>query len=173
MILTGNEIQRQKDLGNIIIQPFCSSQISTNSYDLRLSNTLIKYKNSDAIDPKIKQEYIKIEIPDEGFLINKGEFYLGTSLETIGSNDFVPILHAKSGTARMGLFVHITADLIDIGSIGKLTFQLYATLPVIVYPNMLLAQVTFWKTFGEIKLYDGKYQNSTEPRISQIYKDFV
>jgi hypothetical protein len=38
-----------------------------------------------------------------------------------------PTNSGKSGTARMGLFVHVTADLIDIGSHGVTTFQLYAT----------------------------------------------
>lgn len=99
-------------------------------------------------------------------------FHLGASIEKVGSDYFVPMLHAKSGTARKGLFVHVTADLIDIGSFGKLTLQLYATLPVKVYPNMLIGQVTFWKPQGDIELYKGKYQGSDKPRISEIYKDF-
>lgn len=93
-------------------------------------------------------------------------------IEKVGSDHFVPMLHAKSGTTRKELFVHVTADLIDIGSFGKLTLQLYATLPVKIYPNMLIGQVTFWKPEGKIELYKGKYQGSNKPRISEIYKDF-
>lgn len=37
---------------------------------------------------------------------------------------FVPIIRGKSSIARMALFVHVTADLIDIGLVNQWTFQL-------------------------------------------------
>lgn len=104
-------------------------------------------------------------------VLPKISFRLGSSCERIGSNSYVPIVHARSGIARLGLFVHVTADLIDIGSIGVITFQFYATLPVKVYPGMKIAQVSFWQPKGEIVLYTGKYQNSTGPRASLSYLD--
>lgn len=82
------------------------------------------------------------------------------------------MIHAKSGIARLGLFVHITADLIDIGSIGNTTFQLYATKNIRIYSGMLIGQVSFWVPKGKIILYEGKYQNSIGPKASQIHKDF-
>ena len=100
------------------------------------------------------------------------EFYLGSSLEIVGSNKFVPLIHAKSGIARQGLFVHVTADLIDIGFMGNITFQFHPTKDILITPNMLIGQVTFWKTIGEINLYDGKYQFSKGPQISKTYLDF-
>ena len=160
MILTGEEISNQVSMQRIKISPFNREQITTNSYDIRLDDTLIRY-TSDVIDPKIQE----IKIPETGLILEPQSFHLGASFEKIGSDFYVPILHAKSGTARKGLFVHVTSDLIDIGSYGKLTLQLYATLPVKVYPNMLIGQVT-------LKLYHGKYQGSEKPRISEIYKDF-
>ena len=171
MILTGEEISNQVSMRRIKISPFNREQITTNSYDIRLDDTLIRY-TSDVIDPKIQPEYEEIKIPETGLILEPQSFHLGASFEKIGSDFYVPILHAKSGTARKGLFVHVTSDLIDIGSYGKLTLQLYATLPVKVYPNMLIGQVTFWKPEGNIKLYHGKYQGSEKPRISEIYKDF-
>lgn len=171
MILTGEEIKKQVSLNRIKIDPFEFNQITTNSYDLRLGNSLIRYK-SEVLDPKTKQDYEEIIIPKDGFILDAQSFHLGATLEKVGSDFYVPIIHAKSGTARKGLFVHVTSDLIDIGSYGNLTLQLYATLPVKIYPNMLIAQVTFWKPEGEISLYNGKYQGSEKPRISEIYKDF-
>ena len=157
MILTGQEISNQVKKGMIKISPFNEAQITTNSYDLRLGNQILRYK-SDVLDPKVKQDYEMFSIPAEGLILPQGSFHLGTTFEKVGSDHFVPILHAKSGTARQGLFVHVTADLIDIGSYGNLTLQLYATLPVKIYPGMSIAQVTFWQPLGEIKLYSGKYQ---------------
>ena len=171
MILSGHEIIKETLNGNIIISPFEKQQVTTNSYDVCLSDKLIRYTD-EVLDPKKKPNFEVIDIPPEGFLIKKNEFYLGSTDEKIGSEHYVPILHAKSGTARSGLFVHITADLIDIGSIGNLTLQLYSTLPVMVYPHMKIAQVSFWVPKGKIVLYNGKYQHSNGPQISKTSEDF-
>jgi dCTP deaminase len=171
MILTGKKIQEEVEVGRIDLEPFFPDKVTTNSYDLALGGIIIRYK-ADIIDPREPAPFEEIQIPDSGLLLNKGDFALGHSRERLGSDFYVPIIHGKSGTARMGLFVHVTADLIDIGSHGVTTFQLYATLPVRIYANMPIAQVSFWKPLGDIELYKGKYQNSTGPRPSMTYKDF-
>jgi dCTP deaminase len=171
MILTGNKISEEVSNGRIVIEPFLDESVTTNSYDLTLGETIIRYK-ADVIDPRVPAPYEEIIIPEEGLLLQKSDFVLGHSAEKLGSDFFVPIIHGKSGTARMGLFVHVTADLIDIGSHGVSTFQLFATLPVRIYAGMPIAQVSFWKPLGEIKLYEGKYQGSKGPRPSMTYKDF-
>ena len=171
MILTGSEIGRQVSAGRIRIDPFDERQLTTNSYDLRLGNTYLRY-TSPLIDVREKADYELAEIPTSGLHLERGAFVLAETFERIGSDHFVPLIHAKSGTARAGLFAHVTADLIDIGSFGKSTLQLYATLPVRVYPGMLIAQVTFWKPLGDIKLYDGKYQGSSGPMPSLTYRDY-
>ncbi len=170
MILTGNEINRNVKASKISIDPFSEKEITTNSYDLRLGDRYITY-TSAILDPREEPQFTQKEIPPEGLLMQKGQFILASSVEKVGSEHFVPIIHAKSGIARMGLFIHVTADLIDIGSYGNITFQLYATLPVRIYPGMTIAQVTFWVPQGEIDLYDGKYQGSDGPQISRIYMD--
>lgn len=169
MILTGIEILKQVNQGKIGIDPFDPANATTNSYDLALGNELIKYK-SKIIDPRKKPAFIKLTLPKEGLLLKQGEFLLSCTVEKIGSNHFVPLIHARSGVARLGLFVHVTADLIDIGSYGNLTLQLFATVPVKIYPGMKVAQVSFWRTKGKIKLYDGKYQNSIGPQPSKIWQ---
>lgn len=171
MILTGKKIIEEVENNKIEISPFNIEQVTTNSYDLSLGSAVIRYK-CDVIDPKIETPYEEIMIPEEGLVLEAGDFVLGHSNEVLGSDFYVPLIHGKSGTARMGLFVHVTADLIDIGSHGVSTLQLYATLPVRLYPNMLIAQVSFWVPFGEIELYNGKYQNSKGPMPSMTYKDF-
>lgn len=172
MILTGNKIKEEVAEKNIILEPFKMENITTNSYDLSLGNKLIKYTDK-IIDPKKKTNYEIITIFEEGFVLEKNSFYLGSSVEILGSKKFVPLIHAKSGIARLGLFVHITADLIDIGSIGNITFQLYPTMPIKVFPNMKIGQVTFWNVDGEISLYEGKYQKSSGPQPSKTYLDFL
>lgn len=170
MILTGNEIAKNHQDKKIVITNFNPHNLSTNSYDLSLGPRLIRY-TEPVLDPFKDNPYEIIEIPPEGYLLKSGEFVLGESNEKLGSNNFVPIIHGKSSTARLGLFVHITADLIDIGSIGKTTFQLFATLPILLKKGMKVGQASFWQPVGEISLYEGKYQNSDGPIASKAYLD--
>jgi dCTP deaminase len=171
MILTGQEIINQVNEGKIKIFPFSLKQINPNSYNFRLGN-IIKYYANHILDPKIKQEAIQIEIPSEGLVLYPDKIYLGHSVEVIGSNYYVPMIKGRSSIARMGLFIHITSDIIDIGSHNQWTLQLYAVQPVRIYSEMLIGQATFWEVYGEIDLYDGKYQGTTGPCESLIYKDF-
>lgn len=172
MILTGIEIQKQVESGRIKISPFNSDHITTNSYDLTLGTQWLRYTD-EILDPRQQPQSVLAKIPEDGLLLKSGDFILCSSMEKVGGDHYVPILHAKSGTARMGLFVHVTADLIDIGSYGNLTLQLYATLPVRIYTGMKIAQVTFWQPHGKIKLYQGKYQGSEGPQPTKIYSDFL
>lgn len=171
MILTGDKIFKEVKKKNIIIDPFNKEQVNPNSYDFRLGNSLKVYRNK-VLDPKQKQEVDEIIIPENGLLLSSDKIYLGYTMETMGSEKYVPIIRAKSSIARMGIFVHVTADLIDIGSINQWTLQIHAVQPVRVYPQMLIGQVTFWCVKGKIDLYKGKYQGSKGAMESQIYKDF-
>jgi dCTP deaminase len=172
MILTGTEIIRECQLKRINIDPFDPKRATTNSYDLALGHDFIRYKEA-VLDPRRHNAYDTFTIGAEGLQLAQGDFLLGHSAEAVGSDHYVPLIHAKSGIARLGLFVHVTADMIDIGSHGHITFQLHSTLPIRLYPGMTIAQVTFWKPKGEIRLYDGKYQGSRGPRASEVHRDFA
>lgn len=52
MILTGYEILRQIELGNINISPFSDSNINSNSYDVRLGSTIKFYKGTNGDIPR-------------------------------------------------------------------------------------------------------------------------
>lgn len=171
MILTGPKIMQEVKKGNITIAPFNAKYVNPNSYDFHLGNTLAVYKNK-ILDAKEDNPVEVIEIPDEGIVLQPDKLYLGHSVEVVGSEMYVPILRGKSSTGRLGLFVHITADLIDIGSVGQFTLMLHAVQPLKVYAGMRVGQVTFWQPTGNINLYDGKYQASEGPISSQAFKDF-
>ena len=82
MILTGKKIIKEVQKGKINISPFDKRRITTNSYDLSLGNTIIRYKQ-DIIDPKCQASYEEITIPEEGLLLNSGDFVLGKKGEEI------------------------------------------------------------------------------------------
>ena len=170
MILSGEYIRQSVKGGKIYISDFNENHINPNSYDLRLGNTLMVYKD-EVLDTRANNRTEIIRIPNEGYTLKRREFYLGHSVEAVGSDHFVPVLHCKSGIARLGLFIHVTADLIDIGSKGNITFQLHPTVDIKVYPGMRIAQMSFWSVQGDIKTYTGKYQNSVGPVASRSYID--
>lgn len=172
MILSGRKVHQEWIDKRICITPFSPDNVTTNSYDLTLGDRFVRY-TEEVIDPSRPNEYEEFRVGSEGVRMEKGDFLLGHSVEVIGSDHYVPIVHAKSSIARLGLFVHITADLIDIGSHGNVTFQLYNCLPITLYPGMTIGQISFWQPAGEIVLYKGKYQGSHGPRPSECYKDFA
>lgn len=171
MILTGSEIKKEVRRGLIVITPFDTKQINPNSYDFRLGETIKVYSHK-LLDTKKYNPAKTIKIPKEGLVLEPDKIYLGHTVETMGSGKYVPVIRGKSSIGRLGLFVHITADLIDVGSVNQWTLMLHAVQKVRVYPNMLIGQVTFWETKGEIMLYNGKYQGSVGPMESHVYKDF-
>lgn len=170
MILSGLEIIEQVKKRKIIIDPFDSSQINPNSYNFRLGER-IKIYDEKILDPRKINRFKEIRIPKEGLLLQPDILYLGHILETIGSNHFVPIIKGRSSVGRLGLFIVITADLIDLGAIGKWTLQLHAIQPVKIYAGMQIGQMTFWKIKGKRSLYKGKYQGATGPGESQAWRD--
>lgn len=171
MILTGQEIAKEVAAGNIRISPYSEGHITPTSYDLTLGDTLLRYTDA-VIDPAKPSPSQTIEMPPEGFRLNPGEFVLGHSVEMVGSDKYAALIHARSGIARLGLFVHVTSDLIHTGSYSQVTFQFYATLPVTLKPGMPVGQITFWQPKGDITLYRGRYHGQTGVRASELYRDF-
>ena len=171
MILSGIKIAEEVLKGNIDISPFVQENINPNSYNYSLGDYLEVYED-EILDPKVEMKTKKIYIPDDGIILYPNKLYLGYTMERFGSDVYVPCITGRSSTGRIGLFVQITSDLVDIGFHGNLTLQLHATQPVKVYKGMKIGQVTFWKIFGDVELYHGKYQGSVGPNKTQIYKDF-
>lgn len=171
MILTGSEITKQVKKNRITISMFDKNNVNPNSYNVELGEYLKVYED-DVLDSKKQLKTKIIPIPDDGLVLEPNKIYLGFTKEIIGSDFFVPTITGRSSTGRLGLFVQITADLVDIGFKGNLTFQLHAVQPLRIYKGMKIGQIMFWKPKGKIKLYKGKYQNSVGPQESKVYKDF-
>ena len=171
MILSGTEIKKQVDKNKITIFPFDENCVNPNSYNVELGEFLKVYQDDD-LDSKKQLKTKTIKIPKQGIVLEPNKIYLGCTKEVIGSDYFVPTITGRSSSGRLGLFVQITADLVDIGYKGKLTFQLHVVQPLRIYSGMKIGQIMFWKTKGKIKLYNGKYQNSDGPQESKVWKDF-
>ncbi len=171
VILTGAEITKECREGRIVIKPFIEDHVNPNSYNFRLGEALRVY-DKFPLDPKVPNSYSEIHIPPEGFVLKPHCLYLGCTLETMGSTHYAPTFAARSSIARLGLFINLSASLGDIGFIGQWTLQLFTIHPLRVYAGMRIGQIMWWKPQGVIKLYEGKYQGSSGPQSTLIYRDF-
>lgn len=175
MILTGTEIKKRVGTGEITLDPFHDDLLNPNSYNYRLGDKLLVFKN-EVIDTKIVEETSEITIPTSGLTLQPGSVYLGSTFERIGSINFVPSLIGRSSLGRLGLFLQITADLGHLGTSHKWTLELTCVQPLIVYPRMKIGQVSFWKPLGRELLkskYTDKSQNYSEfskPHVSMPNK---
>ena len=171
MILTGNEIKNEISEGNISISDFDEKQLNPNSYNLRLHNELLVYSHMP-LDMKKPNQSEKIIIPENGYLLEPGQLYLGRTVERTHTDFYVPILSGRSSTGRLGINVHATAGYGDIGFNGYWTLEIFVILPIVIYPGAEICQVYFNTVKGDVSLYDGKYQNNNGIQASEMWKDF-
>lgn len=163
MILSRSEIQRRVASGEITIEPFSERQLNPNSYNYRLGSQIGRVSRRVSLG-----EYdldVSLEpIPARGFVIEPGSLYLCTTLEVIGSRNYVTSLIGRSSVGRLGLFVQLTADLGHLGDAHRWTLELTSVQPIRIYPGMMIGQVSFWRTSGAAAYYDGPYTRHSVPK---------
>lgn len=153
MILTGPEIDREYRADRIHLSPYSSRQLNPNSYNYRLGSELKVYTGFDGRSATFES----VEIPPDGYVLQPGQMYLGHTAERIGSTHYAMSLIGRSSIGRLGLFVQLSADLGHTTSLHCWTLELFACLPVRVYPRMKIGQVSFWSNKGEVVARPGRY----------------
>lgn len=164
MILSGKEIARCVDKGDITIDPFDPESLNPNSYNYKLGDFFCIVPSEISSDKSTHQAGEIQEISKDGLLLIPGNVYLASTYESIGSNKFVTLLIGRSSVGRLGLFLQISADLGNLGSAHKWTLELTCVQPIIVYPRMKIGQVSFWVPSGAILEYTGPYTEYDTPQ---------
>jgi dCTP deaminase len=187
VILSDGSIRTALADGRIGIDPLDETAIQPSSVDIRLHPAFRVFANHRyrAIDPKLDQPDLTdlVEVTgDEPFVLHPGEFVLGSTLEKVTlPDDVVARLEGKSSLARLGLVIHSTAGFIDAGFAGQVTLELsnVATLPILLYPRMRIAQLAFFpldrpaeRPYGSPEL-GSKYQGQDGPTASQYVRNFA
>lgn len=171
-ILTGNEIKKQVEAGNIFISDFTEDRLGPNSYDITLHNELLVYKQR-VLDAKEDNPCKKFIIPEDGLVLQPNILYLARTAEFTETNGFAPMIEGRSSMGRLGLAIHATAGFGDNGFKGYWTLEIFVVQPVKVYPGMRIGQL-YYHTLegsGEIK-YRGKYYDNSGIQSSGSFKDF-
>lgn len=167
MILTGSEIEKEVGNGEITIEPFHEKNINPNSYNYSLGDTYVEFPEQQILDSKQPKNYKSNRIPEHGLTLKPNNLYLANTFEKIGSKKYVTSLIGKSSMGRLGLFLQISADLGHQNEIHHWTLELRCCKPIIIYPRMVIGQVTFWETKGTPYNYNGFYGKFNEPKSSK------
>lgn len=199
MILNKQQILEAMALRQIVIEPFDIKRLGTNSYDVRLGKKLktyewrfsdladlpaevahfLKERPFEPLDCKKDNPMIVHTIPDEGFVLEPGELYLGVTQEYTESHNHVPDIDGKSSVGRLGISIHCTAGRGDVGFWNHWTLEITVVRPVRVYAGMPIGQLVY-QTTGPIAFDDqynmkesAKYTKvSGEPMASQMWRNF-
>ena len=148
MILTDQEILRSIEKGEIVVTPFRRECLGSNSYDVHLGKTLSVYE-SDVLDSRAHNKIKSFEIPEEGFVLQPNELYLGVTLEYTETLKHVPFLEGKSSVGRLGIDIHATAGKGDVGFCNYWTLEISVKKPVRVYVGMPVGQLIYFDIKGD------------------------
>ena len=151
-MLSDVDIKKALEEKLIQIDPLEESYIQPSSIDLKVGADFRVFENHkySHIDPKAEQQDLTSLVTAseaEPFVLHPGEFVLGTTFEKVSlSNKVVARLEGKSSLGRIGLLIHSTAGFVDPGFSGYLTLELsnVANLPIMIYPEMKIGQISFY-----------------------------
>ena len=186
MILSYRDIKKAIAAGTIGIEPFDESDVQPSSVDLHVDRFFRTFHNArhPFIDVKLPMEDLTevVEVKEEeAFILHPGEFVLGSTMEYVKlPHDLVARLEGKSSLGRLGLLIQSTAGYVDPGFEGHLTLELsnVANLPITIYPNMKIGQISFFglsspaeNPYGSSAV-GSKYQGQRGPTPSRYYANF-
>jgi len=156
--------------------------IGPNSIDLHLHPSMKVYEPRKRLRPnavtgtEVVQEFMELDareenptrditITEKGYVLSPNQLYLGRTVERTNTPHHVPMISGRSSTGRLGICVHQTAGLGDIGFDGTWTLEISCRIPVRVYPVIRIAQL--WLFSGSSQLspedkYSGRYQGQQD-----------
>ena len=171
MILSGKEIEKLIDK-DIFIDPYTPKQLNPNSYNLRLHHELLVYEDR-VLDMKKDNPVNKLVIPEDGLVLQPGVLYLGRTVERIKTERFVPMLEGRSSIGRLGIVVHLTAGLGNIGSSGYWTLEIACIQPVKIYPDVAICQIFFQDIRGSHVNYQSSKYHHEGAQPSLLYQELA
>ena len=117
MFLSHQTIERYIDEGMIIVEPaFHKKNIRPVGIRIHLAKNLLVPEPDQVVSLTVAQDlkYREIDLTNEDFLLEPGQFVLGASYEAIQTPpNVLAILDGRSTVARLGLTTHVTASVID------------------------------------------------------------
>lgn len=169
MIITG------ENLKNLIYQHGISKENTYDIFSLTLTlDELIKRYNVPegeciSYGSPVKDDYIENIILSDGYVLNPGDAILACSAEVINMPaGYLGIIQTKGSLARLFISIHCSDGQVESGYNGKVTFEIcnLGNIAVKINKGQSVAQLFIFETSCISAIYNGKYNNSTEPTIS-------
>ena len=171
MILSKAEILKAVREKRIVITPFSPKNVGPCSVDFSLGNEFRVFDGAvlgplHAFDEKLLGKELErrtrvVRLGGGDFLnVAPGELVLGVTKERLRlSKDLMGKLEGRSRFARIGLFVHVSASLIQPGVDNVQVLEIFNASPyeIRLRPGMRVCQVVFSELRGEAE-YSGEYK---------------
>lgn len=184
-LISDEEIKRLlrpvgKERPRLRIVPLISyrEQVKGTVIDLRLGHNFEIFQNIgqtaiDPCDPDADNRVDSLETEVDflkGLHVLPGQFVLGHTLEYIRlPRDIAAQIEGRSSFARLGIQIHMTANLVEAGFEGCLTLEIHNNGPsaVVLYPGMRLAQLRFFRISGRAEETYSRIGNKYHGQLSQ------
>ncbi len=162
MILSDSAILKSIEDEQLVIKNCREDYLQNTSWDIRLGKNLFvvevidldeSYFSEAIIDPKNKDSvnYQPKVIDLNGGVIYPNKLYLGVTTEYFEFNKgLAGTVDGVSSLGRLGVSVHQTAGYCDEGFKGHVTLEITTVYPFILYPNMIIGQMVFKRTEGDV-----------------------
>jgi len=177
LILSDKKILEEIKIGNIVIEPYDRQCLGTNSYDVHLGKWFGLYKDK-ILDSKKHNKIDLFEMPEDGYVLQPSNLYLGVTMEYTETQNYVPFLEGKSSIGRLGIDIHATAGKGDAGFCNYWTLEISVKVPVKVYPGMAIGQLIYFNMTKGVEVpynlkTSAKYnEKSPYPKESMMFKNF-
>lgn len=179
MRLAASAIKREIQAGNLTFNPQVNQElIVDSSVDLTLSRDFISLRPASQLEQAGVTSFIELtrynfqrfveqlgeEIrlaPTDHLDIPVRQLVLGYTQEIVGLPQHLGgRVEGKSGYARIGLFVHISAPTVHPGFRNRIMLEFYnvGPLPVRVHPGDVICQLVLERVEGE-GMYQGQFQS--------------
>lgn len=171
MVLSDTDILAAINSGEIKIDLFDQNRLNPASYTLSLGKYLLLPKSEDTLDAESPAiEYEKVEISEKGYVVNPGDFLLGSVAEKLSiSLTLAAKLDARTSLARIGLNVLQVSTHIEPGQQGSnetLEINNIGPSPVRLRAGMKIVKVIFEPLqTPTANGYSGKYKGQSEGRL--------
>lgn len=171
------------DRGIVKVVPLIDAgmQVKGSSIDLRLGHNFEIFSSPSvtAIDACLetneiteqRQDSLQVEVDLlRGRPIFPGQFILGHTLKYIKlPGDIAAQIEGRSSFARLGIQVHMTANLVEAGFEGCLTLEILNSghSTFILYPGMRIAQLRLFRLTDHVAMSYDKSDNKYRGQLSQ------
>lgn len=139
-MMTDGDVRKAMADGHISIKPDVQDdRIQPVSVDLTLASEILEIGS-------LENDSRRYVVTKDGLHLPANTFVLASTVENVKLAPHIAAhVHGKSTLGRRGLFVHVTAGLIDPGWNGQITLEMYCVNPcgILLVPGMKICQITF------------------------------